>query len=114
FATASTSGGATEVRIQVEPGTEYEVYSVPDGRGFRLNVTFNQAGALPAERAHVVLDAGHGGPDAGIVSPAFGSEANLTLSFVERLAAALRGRGMTVTLTRDTDYDVQVDQRARA
>lgn len=114
FATASASGGATEVRIQLEPGTDYEVYSVPDGRGFRLNITFNQVGSVPQERAHVVLDAGHGGQDAGLISPAFGSEAALTLSFVERLAVALRARGMTVALTRDSDFDVQVDQRARA
>ena len=114
LATASASSGATEVRVQLERGTSYEVYSVPDGRGFRLNVTFNQAGSGPSERAHVVLDAGHGGQDAGIVSPAFGSESSLTLSFVERLATALRARGMSVSLTRDSDHEVQVDQRARA
>ncbi len=114
FASATSSGGASEVRVQLEPGTSYEVYSVPDGRGFRLNVTFNRGGSQPAERAHVVLDAGHGGTDQGSMSPGFGSEASLTLSFVERLATALRARGMSVTLTRDSDYDVQVDQRARA
>ncbi|MFA5550741.1 MAG: N-acetylmuramoyl-L-alanine amidase [Trueperaceae bacterium] len=114
FASATASGGATEVRVQLEEGVSYDVYSVPDARGFRLNVTFNRTGSGQAERAHVVLDAGHGGSDGGLVSPAFGSEAALTLAFAERLAAALRARGMTVTLTRDSDYEVPVDQRARA
>lgn len=114
FATASSSGGATEIRIQLQEGVGYQVYSVPDLRGFRLNVTFSPPGAEPRERAHVVLDAGHGGADTGLVFPAFGSESDLTLSFAERLATALRARGITVALTRDSDFDVQVDQRARA
>jgi len=114
FASAASSGGASEVRVQLEPGTRYEVYSVPDGRGFRLNVTFHQGGDAPVERAHIVLDAGHGGVDQGLIAAGFGSEASLTLAFVERLATALRARGMSVTLTRDSDFDVQVDQRARA
>lgn len=113
YASASASGGSTEVRIQLEPGTLFELYAVPDGRGFRLNVTFSRSGGFASERANIVLDAGHGGADTGLMSAAFGSEATLTLSFVERLATALRARGMSVTLTRDSDFDVQVDQRAR-
>ena len=114
FASATASGGATEVRVQLQEGVSYDVYSVPDVRGFRLNVTFNRGGTAQGERAHVVLDAGHGGSDGGLASPAFGSEAALTLAFAERLATALRARGMTVSLTRDSDYEVPVDQRARA
>lgn len=113
IANASASGGATEVRVQLEPGVSYEVYSVPDGRGFRLNVTFNQQGSAQAERAHIVIDPGHGGADAGLVSPAFGSESSLTLSFAQRLGTALRARGMTVSFTREGDIDVPVNVRAR-
>lgn len=114
LATAVSGGGATEVRIQLQPGAQYEVYAVPDGRGFRLNVTFDAPGVVRTQRLSVVLDAGHGGSDQGIVTPGFGSEAELTLALAERLAGALRARGVTVTLTRDGATDVGVDRRSRA
>ncbi len=113
FAVASSSNGATEVRMQLNDGVDYEVYAVPDARGFRLNVAFFPQGRTAQQLAHIVLDAGHGGADTGLVSPVFGAESNLTLAFAERLAAALRARGMTVSLTRDSDSEVQVEQRSR-
>lgn len=114
LATVAASGGATEVRVQLEPGVGYDVYAVPDGRGFRLNVTFTAPGARRGPEVRVVLDPGHGGADSGVVTAAFGSEATLTLGFAERLAAALRARGMSVTLTRDSGHALGVDERSRA
>ncbi len=113
-ATAAAAAGATEVRIQLEPGVAYRVYAVPDGRGFRLNVALGvAAGEVESDRVRVVLDPGHGGSDQGIVTPGFGSEATLTLAFAERLAAALEGRGMRVTLTRTLDAPVEQAERER-
>lgn len=114
MATASASGGASEVRVQLLPGTTYNVYAVPEGRGFRLNVTFgSERQPVASERLSVVLDAGHGGPDAGIVTAGFGTEASLTLAFSERLRTALISRGMRVELTRDADVDLNSEQRSR-
>lgn len=114
FATASSSAGASEVRVQLLPDTTYSVYAVPEGRGFRLNVIFS-SGEQPSvsQGLTVVIDAGHGGTDDGIVTPGFGTEAALTLAFTERLRAALTGRGMRVELSRDSDVDLPVEQRSR-
>ncbi|MDT3682085.1 MAG: N-acetylmuramoyl-L-alanine amidase [Truepera sp.] len=115
LATATSQNGATEVRVQLEPGTNYLVYAVPDGRGFRLNLSFDEAGEAPAtRRVSVVLDPGHGGDDLGVVSAGLGSESTLTLAFAKRLAAALEGRGMQVQLTRQADAPVDVPERSRA
>ncbi|MFO7545520.1 MAG: N-acetylmuramoyl-L-alanine amidase [Trueperaceae bacterium] len=115
FASASAAGGGTDVRIQIEPGYAYEIYAVPDGRGFRLVVAFGRSGEAVATRdAVVVLDPGHGGADAGIAMPSFGSEGALTLAFADRLAALLRARGIEVRSTRDTDHDVPLERRSAA
>ncbi|MBX3139677.1 MAG: N-acetylmuramoyl-L-alanine amidase [Trueperaceae bacterium] len=112
--TATATSGATEVRIQLRPGTDYRVYAVPDGRGFRLNVALGVAvGETESDKVYVVLDPGHGGSDQGIVTPGFGSEAALTLAFAERLSAGLTARGMRVALTRDLDALVDQAERER-
>lgn len=114
-ASASAKSGAVEVRIQLADGGAYRVYAVPDGRGFKLNVSFDAGAETPvAARPLVVLDPGHGGADAGVVSGGLGSEASLTLAFAERLAAALEGRGMRVVLTRRSDSLVDLAERSRA
>lgn len=112
FASASASGGSAEVRIQLQEGIDYDLYAVPEGRGFRLNVLLSPQG-VKRSSGHVVLDAGHGGDDLGFSSPAFGAEATLTLDFVTRLANALTERGITATLTRDSDLNVPVAERSR-
>lgn len=114
-ANASASGGASEVRVQLRPGSSYRVYAVPDGRGFRLNLSFGAAGEAQAEqKVTVVLDPGHGGTDAGVVAGGLRSEAALSLAFAERLASALEGRGMHVELTRRSDSLVDVPERSRS
>lgn len=115
LASAMSSGGGTEVRIQLHGEVSYEVYQIPDGRGFRLIVAF----AAPGQSAlvndlDVVIDPGHGGQDLGLVLPGFGSESTLTLGFAERLAAALRQRGVDAELTRDSDYSLDVQGRSNA
>lgn len=115
FASATAAGGGTDVRIQIEPGYGYEMYAVPDGRGFRLVVAFGRSGEVAAtSNAIVVLDPGHGGQDTGIDVAGFGSEGALTLAFADRLAALLRTRGIEVSSTRDTDHDVPLDRRSAA
>ena len=51
----------------------------------------------------VVLDAGHGGPDGGAKGQNGALEKDLNLSVVRLLAELLRGEGVEVVLTRDSD-----------
>lgn len=113
-ASATAKAGAVEVRVQVRPDGAYHVYAVPDGRGFKLNVSFDARADGPvAAKLLVILDPGHGGSDPGIVSGGLGSEASLALAFAERLAIALEARGMRVLLTRRSDAPVSVPERSR-
>ncbi|MEI9967103.1 MAG: N-acetylmuramoyl-L-alanine amidase [Terracidiphilus sp.] len=59
----------------------------------------------------VVLDAAHGGDDAGAN---LGSEAekDYTLAFSVRLRSLLMARGFTVVMTRESDDAVEPDRRA--
>ena len=69
--------------------------------------------ALAADviRKHICVDAGHGGEDPGGTS--LGTpESRLVLPYALELAQVLRGRGHTVTLTRDTNVFVPLGQRA--
>ena len=113
-ANAVGAGGGADVRVQLSEGATYDLYQVPDGRGFRLVIVLGTAGESPlAAGLRVVIDAGHGGQDTGLVGAA-GSESSLTLTAAQRLATALRQRGFDVTLTRDGDFSVPVASRSSA
>ena len=62
----------------------------------------------------VVIDAGHGGPDAGAVGPGGVREKDVTLGIALRLAALLRSQpGYEVHLTRATDTLISLFDRPR-
>lgn len=68
----------------------------------------NSSGGKPV----VVIDAGHGGVDAGTVGLGNGYEKHVTLAVAKRLAAILRRSGRyKVVLTRTTDTFVSLDDR---
>jgi N-acetylmuramoyl-L-alanine amidase len=61
----------------------------------------------------IVIDAGHGGDDAGARGGQGTLEKNVTLSVARRLKASIEARlGVRVLLTRDGDSTVPADQRA--
>ena len=68
-------------------------------------------------RKLVVLDAGHGGPDAGMHGPMGGGpqiyEKNITLAVSKRVGAALGKRGIDVKYTRTTDTLIALSDRGR-
>jgi N-acetylmuramoyl-L-alanine amidase len=68
-------------------------------------------------RRLVVVDAGHGGPDAGMHGPIGGGpqifEKNVTLTVAKRVGAALNARGVAVKYTRTTDTLIALDDRGR-
>ncbi len=65
----------------------------------------------------VVIDAGHGGPDRGMVgpigSPTWFTEKDVTLSVAKKLATVLHARGFDVLMTRDTDTLIALSDRGR-
>jgi N-acetylmuramoyl-L-alanine amidase len=68
----------------------------------------------PAAGWTVVLDAGHGGRDAGAIGPNGIREKEVTLEVVRRLADRLgRVQGVRVVLTRDDDEFVALGERTR-
>ncbi len=68
-------------------------------------------------RRLVVVDAGHGGPDAGMRGPLNGgprvTEKAITLSVAKRVGAALNRRGIDVKYTRTTDTLIALSDRGR-
>jgi len=70
--------------------------------------------ALPLMSFTVVIDAGHGGNDAGAVGRMGVMEKDLNLSVAKQLGAKIRERypEVTVVLTRDTDVFLPLQQRA--
>src|SRR5690606_27730305 len=117
FVLASTLAavGGTEVRVQLVADVRYEVYHTPDARGFQMVVAFTEPGPTAlASDLDAAVDPGPGGSAPGVLAGAFGSETTLTLGFAERLAAALRQRGLGAELTRDSDYALDVSSRWNA
>lgn len=57
----------------------------------------------------VVLDAAHGGSDAGAVG--FATEADVVLAIARQTRALLEQQGVTVVMTRDTDDQVSLEDR---
>lgn len=74
--------------------------------------------AAPAARRRlIVVDAGHGGPDAGMRGP-IGQrttlyEKDITLAVAKRLAHDLEGRGVNVLMTRTTDTLIALGDRGK-
>jgi N-acetylmuramoyl-L-alanine amidase len=61
----------------------------------------------------IVIDPGHGGPDAGAKAPNDVAEKDVVLRLARRLKSAIEGRiGLRVLLTRDSDDEVPLDRRA--
>jgi N-acetylmuramoyl-L-alanine amidase len=59
----------------------------------------------------VVIDAGHGGHDAGAIGPTGVREKDVTLAVARRLAEKLRQQGLEVALTRSEDRFVSLEGR---
>jgi N-acetylmuramoyl-L-alanine amidase len=71
-----------------------------------------QAPASPPPRFMVVLDAAHGGDDAGGRLNDGHAEKAFTLAFSVRLRSLLAARGIQVVTTREQDENVDQDRRA--
>jgi N-acetylmuramoyl-L-alanine amidase len=85
-------------------------------RGFAVAASAAPTGPLRSRRL-VVVDAGHGGPDAGMRGPISGgprvAEKHVTLAVSKRVGAALGQRGIDVKYTRTTDTLIALSDRGR-
>jgi N-acetylmuramoyl-L-alanine amidase len=76
-----------------------------------------RAASSTRARRRVVIDAGHGGRDAGMHGPIDGGpqihEKDITLAVARRVAAELRARGVDVVMTRTTDTLIALSDRGR-
>ena len=88
----------------------------PVARGTAVATSAMPPGPLRSRRL-VVVDAGHGGPDAGMRGPMAGgpriAEKNITLAVAKRVGAALGLRGIAVKYTRTTDTLIALSDRGR-
>jgi N-acetylmuramoyl-L-alanine amidase len=88
----------------------------PVARGFAVAASAAPSGPLRSRRL-VVVDAGHGGPDAGMRGPIAGgprvAEKYITLAVAKRVGAALGQRGIDVKYTRTTDTLIALSDRGR-
>ncbi|MBI5509172.1 MAG: N-acetylmuramoyl-L-alanine amidase [Deltaproteobacteria bacterium] len=74
--------------------------------------TAAQADVAAAVRGrHVVLDPGHGGKDGGTRGASASLEKNIVLALGQAVARRLEGRGVEVTLTRDRDLSMALEER---
>jgi N-acetylmuramoyl-L-alanine amidase len=76
-----------------------------------------RAAPKPSVPKVVVIDAGHGGPDRGMIgpigTPAWFTEKDVTLSVAKKLATVLHARGVDVLMTRTTDTLIALSDRGR-
>gem|GEM_PF-5669198 len=80
------------------------VMSVCENIRYLKNIT-------PIKRAHIVLDAGHGGRESGAVSKSGLKESELNLAVALETKKLLEERGARVSLTRTGDYSITVATR---
>jgi N-acetylmuramoyl-L-alanine amidase len=84
-----------------------------------IDIARQPPGAAPAGKgrsvARVVLDPGHGGYDPGAMGPTGLKEKDVTLAIAHKVAPVLARNGVEITLTRDDDRFVTLEERtARA
>ncbi|PYM07246.1 MAG: hypothetical protein DMD82_06150 [Candidatus Rokuibacteriota bacterium] len=126
-AAAMNDGHISELRLETVRGDATVIVMFEGSAGdvrattlsdpFRLVLDFWRAaerespvGTQPLR--HIVLDAGHGGHDSGAIGPTGLLEKDLVLDVTLRVARLAEQRlGIKVTLSRNADYFVSLDER---
>jgi N-acetylmuramoyl-L-alanine amidase len=93
------------------------VYNAPSPGSGSASVPATPRVRRSTARRLVVVDAGHGGPDNGMTGPIGAGprivEKNVTLAVARLLAQELRGSGVDVLMTRNTDTLIALSDRGR-
>lgn len=98
----------TGVVVPVVGVDEDSLYTIETPCGAEVQLRWGQ----PLRSADVVLDPGHGGDERGAIGPSGETEAELNLDVARRTAALLDAQGISVALTRTSDYRVPIRMRA--
>jgi len=110
------AGRSLPARPQPAPAADDDPSPERAARGPAIAASSAPLGPLRTRRL-VVVDAGHGGPDAGMHGPIRGGprvlEKDITLSVAKRVGAALGQRGIDVKYTRTTDTLIDLSDRGR-
>jgi N-acetylmuramoyl-L-alanine amidase len=108
---------AEQARILVSPNGVVLAIQAREAGGWRVTTpcgkTTTVATGTPMGAVQVVLDAGHGGNEPGAIGPGGLTEKVLNLAVVHHAKAALERSGVTVVLTRASDYRMTLESRAR-
>ena len=124
-ASVRPSGNKLEIRVPLSSGSGYNIFALPaevartgaDAVPARIVIDVGprferQPVALEARLVTVVLDAGHGGADAGVTAGAL-KEKDLTLRVARLIGAALANR-VKVAYTRSDDSNPSLKTRLEA
>lgn len=110
--------GLAELMQRVDAMTQAEeqksaVDNVRELKREALGGDWSLSEQLGAKVRRVVVDAGHGGHDAGAIGPTGVKEKDVTLQIAKRLAKILRARGYEVVLTREDDTFLALEERTK-
>ncbi len=111
--TTQQSAASTGPQVQPAPATP----SVPAPPSPVAGTAAPSGGATTsaaARRVFAVIDPAHGGDERGAALSDTIAEKNVTLGFARLLRHELEQRGFSVLLSRDSDVNVSLDQRAGA
>ena len=102
----------TDTQVSVPPNF-VEQCSQMLGTGRTPVPTISTIPSTPVQmgKYHVVLDAGHGGKDPGAIAVNGAHEKDINLSITEMVAQDLMAKGIQVTMTRDSDVFIDLDDR---
>jgi N-acetylmuramoyl-L-alanine amidase len=113
---ATTTGA--RVVLDLDGRAYRRVFYLPEPYRVIIDVARHPPGATARGTrtvARVALDPGHGGTDPGAIGPAGTREKDVTLAIARKVALLLAHDGIQVTLTRDDDRFVTLEERtARA
>lgn len=112
------------IATQPAPGTPDEIpIPVPPPISATIPSTLPQAPVrplpggsnptVPRSRYVVVIDPGHGGPDPGAVGIGGIQEKDIVIDISRQVAARLQQQGISVTLTRSDDRDLDLEPRVQ-
>ncbi len=114
--TTATPAAADAKAVVTASGVVVPVIAVDDAGRWNVRTPCNRTATIgdgtPVAHVDIVLDPGHGGAEAGAISPDRLREAEVNLAVSEQAKAALEAAGYTVLLTRTADYELFLPPRA--
>ena len=96
--------------VKIEQSVDAKALKITITRGVQDAVITQKPSKKGATKGKVVLDAGHGGSDYGAIREGI-NEKDITLDIAQRVDAILRSKGYRVSLVRNDDTFVSLEDR---